>query len=124
MLNEIKEIASSPQSSLISKEATPNLFEFYAKHIFSLPLNNVLAERQFNLSQLHLNDNKSELSKQATITFVKDILHSGKTNTRTTKAASEVHEERMKEYTQMLTTDILQEARKNLNKIRENCTHG
>ena len=30
----------------------------------------------------------------------------------------------MKEYTQMLTTDILQEARKNLNKIRENCKHG
>ena len=24
----------------------------------------------------------------------------------------------------MLTTDILQEARKNLNKIRENCKHG
>ena len=124
MLNKIEEIASSPQSSLISKEATPNLFEFYAKHIFSLPLNNVLAERQFNLLQLHLNDNKSELSKQATITFVKEILHGGKTNTMPTKAASEIHEERMKKYTQMLTTDVLQEARKNLNKIRENCTHG
>ncbi|RMX54116.1 hypothetical protein pdam_00024809 [Pocillopora damicornis] len=45
LLSEIKEIASSPHSSLISKEATPNLFEFYAKHIFSLPVNNVLAER-------------------------------------------------------------------------------
>ena len=124
MLSEIKEIASSPHSSLISKEATPNLFEFYAKHIFSLPANNVLAERQFNLSQLYLNDNMSELSKQASITFVENILHSGKTNTTTTEAASEVHEERMKDYTQMLTTDVLQEAGKNLNKIRENCTHG
>ena len=42
------------QGSFISKEATPNLFEFYAKHIFSLPVNNVLTERQFNLSQLYL----------------------------------------------------------------------
>ena len=116
LLSEIKEIAC--------KEAIPNLFEFYAKHIFSLPVNNVLSERLFNLSQLYLNDSMSELSKQATITFVENILHHGKTKTRTTEAAREVHEERMKEYTQMLTTDVLQEARKNLNKIRENCTHG
>ena len=122
LLSEIKEIALSPQSSLISKEATPNQFEFYAKHIFSLPVNNVLAERQFNLSQLYLNDNMSELSKQASITFVEDILHSGKTNTRTTEAVREVHEERVKEYAQMLPTNLLQEARKNLNRIRENCT--
>ena len=56
--------------------------------------------------------------------FVENILHSGKTNTRTTEAASEVQEERMKKYAQMLTTDLLQEARKNLNKIGENCTQG
>lgn len=97
LLCEIKEMALSQQSSLISKEATPKLFEFYAKHIFSLPVNNVLAERQFNLSQLYLNDNMSELSKQASITFVENILIGGKTNTRTTEAAREVHEERMKE---------------------------
>ena len=60
-LGEIKEIALSPRGSLISKEATPNLFEFYAKNIFSLPVNNVLAERHFNLFQLYLNDNRSEL---------------------------------------------------------------
>ena len=65
----------------------------------------------------------SELSKQASITFVEDILHSGKTNTRTTEAVREVHEERVKEYAQMLPTNLLQEARKNLNRIRENCTH-
>ena len=124
MLSEIKEIAPSPQSSLISKEATPNLFEFCAKNIFSLPVNNVLVERHFNLSQLYLNDIRSELSKQASVTFVENILHSGKTNTRTTEVACEVHEERMKEYAQLLTTDFLQEARENFNKIRENSTHG
>ena len=123
LLNEIKAMASSPQSCLISKEATPHLFEFYAKHIFSLPVNNVIAERQFNLSQLYLNDNMSELSKQASITFVQNILHNGKTNNRTTEAAREVHEERMKEYTQMLTSDLLQAARKNFNMIKANNTH-
>ena len=65
----------------------------------------------------------SELSKQASVTFVKNILHSGKTNTRTTNATWEVHEERMTEYAQVLTTDLLQEATKNLNKVRENSTH-
>ena len=87
-LSEIKEITLSPQSLLISKEATPNLFEVYAKPIFSLPVNNVLAERQFILSQLYVNDNMSKLLKQASITFVENILHRGKTNTRTTSTST------------------------------------
>ena len=61
----------------------------------------------------------SELSKQASITFVENILHSGKNNNRTTEAAREVHEERMKAYANMLTSDLLQEARKKLNTIRK-----
>ena len=76
--------ATSHESFLINKDSTPQLFEFYAKHIFSLPVNNVIAERQFNLSQLYLHDNSSELSKQASITFVENIIHSGKSNGRTT----------------------------------------
>ena len=56
----------------------------------------------------------SELSKQASITFVENILHSGKNNNHTTEAAREVHEERMKAYANMLTSDLLQEARKKL----------
>ena len=118
LLNDIKRVATSSQSSLISKEANPHLLEFFAKHIFSIPVNNVIAERQFNLSQLYLQSNMSELSKQASITFVENILHSGKTNNRTTEAAREVHEERMKTYANMLTSDLLQEARKKLNTIR------
>ena len=78
-------------------------------------MNNVIAERQFNLSQLYLQNNMSQLSKQASITFVENILHSGKTNNRTTEAAREEHEERMKTYANMLTSDLLQEARKKLN---------
>ena len=123
LLSEIKEIAPSPQSSLIGTEAISNLFEFYAKNIFSLPVNHVLAERHFNLSQLYLNDNRSELSKHASVTFVEKILRSGKTNNRTTEVSHEVHKERMKENAQLLTTDFLQEARENFNKIRENSTH-
>ena len=98
LIYDIKRVATSLQSSLISKEANPHLFEFFAKHIFSIPVNNVIAERQFNLSQLYLQSSMSELSKQASITFVENILHSGKTNNRTTEAAREVHEERMKTY--------------------------
>ena len=124
LLNDIKRVATSPQSSLISKEANPHLFEFYAKHIFSIPVNNVIAERQFNLSQLYLQNNMSELSKQASITFVENILHSGKNNNRTTEAAREIHEERMKAYANMLTSDLLQEARKKLNAIRKCENHG
>ena len=124
LLNDIKRVATSPQSSLISKEANPHLLEFYAKHIFSIPVNNVIAERQFNLSQLYLQNNMSELSKQASITFVENILHSGKNNNRTTEAAREVHEERMKAYANMLTSDLLQEARKKLNTIRKCENHG
>ena len=124
LLNDIKRVATSPQSSLISKEANPNLFEFYAKHIFSIPVNNVIAERQFNLSQLYLQNNMSKLSKQASVTFVENILHSGKNNNRTTEAAREIHEERMKAYANMLTSDLLQEARKKLNAIRKCENHG
>ena len=50
-------------------------------------MNNVIAERQFNLSQLYLHDNLSELSKQASVTFVENTIHSGKTNGRTTETA-------------------------------------
>ena len=89
--NEIKAVATSDESFLINKESIPQLFLFYAKHIFSLPVNNVIAERQFNLSQLYLHDNLSELSKQASITFVENILHSGKSNGRTTAAARDIH---------------------------------
>ena len=88
-------------------------------------MNNVIAERQFsNLSQLYFRENMSELTKQASITFVENILHSEKTNNRTTEAAREVHEERMKAYAHMLTSDLLQEARKNLNTIQKFKTNG
>ena len=87
-------------------------------------MNNVIAERQFNLSQLYFRENMSELTKQASITFIENTLHSGKTNSRTTEAAREVYEERMKAYAHMLTSDLLQEARKNLNTIRTCKTNG
>ena len=119
LLNEIKAVATSHESFLINKESNPHLFEFYAKHIFSLPVNNVIAEQQFNLSQLYLHDNLSELSKQASMMFVENILHRGKSNGRITVAARDVHERRMRVYGQLLNTALLQEARKNLEKIQK-----
>ncbi|PFX11545.1 TNF receptor-associated factor 6, partial [Stylophora pistillata] len=94
----------------------PSTFSVFQIRMF------LLKDWEFNLSQLYLNDNMSELSKQASITFVENIVHNRKTNTSTTEAASEVHKERMKGCTQMLSTDLLQEARKNSKKIRENST--
>lgn len=98
-----------------------------------MPVNNFIAERQFNLSELYLHDKSSELSKQASITFVENILHGGNVNGRTTEAARQVrmtstrtyksktsmYEERMKAYGLLLTTELLQEARKNFNGIRK-----
>ena len=44
LLNEIEAVATSHESFLINKETCRHLFEVYAKHIFSLPVNNVIAE--------------------------------------------------------------------------------
>ena len=114
LLNDIKRVATSPQSSLLSEEANPTFFSSMPKYIFSIriPVNNVIAERQFNLSQLYLQNNMSDLSKQTSISFVENILHSGKNNNRTTEAAREIYEERMKAYANMLTSDLMQETRK------------
>ena len=51
--------------------------------------------------------------------FVENILHSGKSNGKTTAAARDVHERRMRAYGQLLNTELLQEARKNLEKIQK-----
>ena len=45
LLNEIKAVTTTHESFLINKENCCHLFEVYAKHIFSLPVNNVIAER-------------------------------------------------------------------------------
>ena len=44
LLNEIiTKVISSPQHCLINRESNPHLFQFYAKYIFSIPVNNVIA---------------------------------------------------------------------------------
>ena len=50
---------------------------------------------------------------------MENILHSGKSNGRTTAAARDIHERRMRAYGQLLNTELLQEARKNLEKIQK-----
>ena len=71
-------------------------------------MNNIIAEWQFNLSQLYLHDNLSEL-----LTFeMENIPHLGKTNGSTTVAARDVPEKRMRAYMQLFHTVLLQEVRK------------
>ena len=55
---------------LISKESFPHLFDWNAKHVFSLPVHNALAERQCNIADPYLDPNLSEETNQATQLFV------------------------------------------------------
>ena len=77
--------------------------------------NNNIAEQQFNLSQVYLHDNLSELLTQTFITFeMENIPHWGKTNGGTTVA-----EKRMRACMQLFHTELLQEARKDPDNIHK-----
>ena len=54
----------------ITKQLFPALFEWFARHIFALPVHNALAERQFNIATLYLDPNMSKESIKATQLFV------------------------------------------------------
>ena len=66
----------------IKKQLLPALFEWFARHIFALPVHSALAERQFNIATLYLDPNVSEESIQATQLFVQNMINqkSGKSN--------------------------------------------
>ena len=49
---------------MISKKNFPVLFNWMEKHVFSLPVHNALAERQFNIAQLFLDPNMPEETNQ------------------------------------------------------------
>ena len=75
LLNEICHISEMKTGVPISKESFPHLFDWYAKHVCSLPVHNALAERQFNITDLYLDPNMSEETNQATQLFVQNIIH-------------------------------------------------
>ena len=73
ILKEIAQIGEMKNGILVTKELFP-LYEWNAKHIYSLPVHNALAERQFNIASLYLDPNMSEESIQATQLFVQNTI--------------------------------------------------
>ena len=84
LLNEIYHISEMKTGVQISKESFPHLFDWYAKHVFSLPVHNTLAERQFNIADLYLDPNMSEETNQTPNCSYKTLFMKGWT--RQTKA--------------------------------------
>lgn len=54
-----------PQPNLVAKKGHAVELAGYSNHIITLPVNNVMAERQFNLASIHLGSSDSKLAKQA-----------------------------------------------------------
>eukprot|EP00117_Sycon_ciliatum_P008630 scpid78504/ scgid3842/ len=76
MAAKITDLAKKASPSTIDAEKEPCTWTWFCKHIFALPVNNAMAERQFNLANIHLTASDSEQSKQATHLFVENILYS------------------------------------------------
>ena len=77
ILKEIAQIGEMKNEILVTKELFPLLHEWNPKPIYSLPVHNALAERQFNIPSLYLDPNMSEESIQATQLFVQNIIKGG-----------------------------------------------
>ena len=116
-LNEIYHISEMKTGVLISKESFPHLFDWYAKHVFSLPVHNALAERQFNITDLYLDPNMSEETNQATQLFVQNIIHErvDKANkSRTTAKTRDEYRSRMVSYSNTITAELINQAKVNI----------
>ena len=99
----------------ITQQLFPALFEWFARHIFALPVHNALAERQFNIATFYLDPNTSEESIQAIQLFVQNIVHqtSGKSNKLRMTALSRVEcRQKMAEYSGTVTPELVVEAKR------------
>ena len=92
-------------------------------------MNNVVAERQFNIAQLYVHPNESELSKRATHLFVENIIHKTantqlskktrrKSTTSMTFTMAKNISRHMKEYSATVTPERLSAAREQVKNIR------
>lgn len=137
LLMEIKSVAESQNPQLISPKYEPFLYKWFATYLFAVPVNNVVAERQFNIASIHVDVNQSELSKQATQLFVENVLHGpeerynllGKVKTdhqenkeikiRITEMVRNHVRNQMRKYASQMSPVLLLEARKNLDNIKQ-----
>eukprot|EP00117_Sycon_ciliatum_P028306 scpid18540/ scgid22779/ len=129
MMAEVKSIAEGSTGNCLSPDKTPETWKWFVKHVFAIPVNNVVAERQFNIAQLYVHPNESELSKQATHLFVENIIHktantelSKKTRRKTTPGMTSTMAKnisrQMKEYSATVTPERLAAAREQVKNIR------
>ena len=108
MLKEIAQIGEMTNGILVTKELFTILHEWNAKHIYSLPVHNTLAERQFNITSLYLDPNMSEESIQATQLFVQNTIHKkGAKKLRTITRAREEYKTRMITYTKAVDHELI-----------------
>ena len=113
LLQDITTVANCSKSSAPQQEQEPHLWAWCCKHVFSIPVNNAIAERQFNIASLYLSASESESSKQSSHLFVENILHAGDTKRRGDRVTAQhrcVVREQMVEYCSSVTTANIQQA--------------
>ena len=92
------------------------MYQWNARHIFSLPVHNALAERQFNIASLYLDPNMSEESGQSTQLFVQNIIHQkGVKKLQTTRKSREEYKNRMIQYSETVNHDLIALAKYEIN---------
>ena len=85
--------------------------------MFSLPVHNVLAERQFNIAELDLDPNMSEQTNQAIQLFVQNVVHEKndkKASNRTTAHSRQDCVTKMALYSHTITPDLFKIAKNNI----------
>lgn len=120
MLQEAAVLANQTSPSCPSAVNQPHTWRWFCPHIFSTPVNNVMAERQFNISQLYINTNESELSKQASHLFVENIIHRSASLSSGKMTASKMRliAQHMRQYAATITPARLKSARHQLKLLR------
>ena len=129
MMLEVATLAEQASASTPTSSSEPHTWHWYCTYVFAIPVNNAVAERQFNIAQLYTSSNECELSKQATHLFVENVVH--KTSARlqyyqkghksATKAtASSMHHiaQQMKLYSASITPARLRAAKREVKLLR------
>ena len=131
-MSEARMIAADTSPSVPNKENEPHLWQWFATYVFAMPVNNVIAERQFNIASIYLHPNESELSKQASHLFVENVLHStpsrlelyrsmsapSRKSVRVTYKFMDHVAQQMNEYAATITSQRVKEARDQVKRLR------
>ena len=134
MESQVIAIAQPFRPSVPSTQNEPALWKWYQVFVFPISVNNVMAQRQFNISELHVDRNESELSKQASHLFIENVLHctASRLQLYKSQAATKCHQRsvrsrklsmahiarQMKDYSTTITTSRLKASKAQLKLLR------